>query len=102
MFLITVSWLTQNQWYLMAVGSIGLLQTVIAAGTRHSNAAHRINAREVETFENAKVVDLEDSYPKCGNALLSGYFPGGELGKEEENWWKGRDRTAYESLRRHG
>lgn len=105
-FLITVSGLTQNQWYLMAIGSIGMLQNVVAAGTRRSNSAHGINLREIETFEQAKamdtLMDLEDAYPRCGKALLAEYFPGGLLRKEEEDWWKGNDRKVYEVLRRDG
>jgi hypothetical protein len=103
-FLITVSGLTQDQWYLMAVGSIGMLQNVVAAGSRRSSAAHGINLREIETFENTKamdtLMDLEDAYPKCGKALLHEYFPGGGLKDEEEDWWKGIDRKAYDALRR--
>lgn len=104
LFLITVSGLTENQWYLMGVGAIGMLQNIIAAGSRRSSAAHGINLREIETFENTKamdtLMDLEDAYPKCGKALLGEYFPGGGLRKEEEDWWKGIDRKAYDALRR--
>lgn len=104
-FLIAVSGLTQNQWYLMAVGSIGMLQNVVAAGSRRSSAAHGINLREIETFERMKamdtLMDLEEAYPKCGKALLSEYFPGGGLRKAEEDWWKGINRRAYDTQRRH-
>jgi hypothetical protein len=103
-FLITVSGLSENQWYLMSVGAIGMLQNVVAAGSTRSCTAHGINLREIESFQSRKamdaLMDLEDAYPRAGKALLPEFFSERHLRGDEEDWWEERNRKCYESTRK--
>ncbi|KAF8221873.1 hypothetical protein L208DRAFT_1426505 [Tricholoma matsutake] len=99
-FLITVSGLTQNTWYLLAVGGIGMIQNVIVAGVRRDMSTSGIHLVPVEKIEGTKVMDalmdLEINHKGVGESLVSEFFP--KLKAIETKWWAG-DRTAYDEKR---
>lgn len=103
LFLITVTSLKQNTWYLLAVGGLGMLQNVVVAGARRNMATSGIHLDVVEVINGGKVMDtlmdLDQAYPKVGRSLLSEFFPCAEgLTDAEVKWWDGQ-RSEYDALR---
>ena len=91
--LIVVAGLKQDAWYLLAIGSMGMAQNVVAASARRTPAAHGLPLEEVDIIEGPKVMgvlkDLEVRYPGTGPSLVGIFFPG-SLRDDEERWWKAR------------
>ena len=102
-FLITVSGLTENTWYLLAVGGIGMIQNVVIAGVRRHPSTSGIHLDYVEKIERTKVMDtlmdLERRHAKVGKSLVSEFFSDpSNLRPSETKWWAG-DRKAYDEER---
>jgi len=93
-FLVMVFAFIENQWYIMAIGGIGTVQNIIAAGTKRPNATHGISLIEERTFQPGKVMralmDLDSAYPKAGRPLLREYFSSDGLRPDEKLWWDAR------------
>jgi hypothetical protein len=103
-FLITVTSLRQNTWYLLAVGGIGMIQNVVVAGARRSPSANGIHLKRIEKFEQRKVMDalmdLETAYPTVGRSLVPEFFSDARgLKPVERKWWDGT-KEEYEEARR--
>lgn len=101
--LISVAGLQQNSWFLMIVGSIGMVQNALAAGINRKPEARGMHLDKVETVRGYKVMDVlmdvEVSYPGAGKSLVQEFFPGGLKSKYgEEQWWNG-DRAQYNTAR---
>ncbi|KIY53633.1 hypothetical protein FISHEDRAFT_15425, partial [Fistulina hepatica ATCC 64428] len=88
--LITVAGLPVDTWYFMAIGLIGMVQNVVAAGARRSPEQFHIPLQFIEELSNPKVMktlqDLECRYPDVGFSLLPILFPG-RFRDDEEEWW---------------
>ncbi|KAK0213732.1 hypothetical protein IW262DRAFT_1279926 [Armillaria fumosa] len=100
-FLITVTAIKQDTWYLLGVGCLGMVQNVLVAGTeRHINTSG-IHLEKVEEYQQEEVMDalmdLEEDYPKVGRSLVSELFPSG-LYEAETQWWTGK-KEGYEKVR---
>jgi hypothetical protein len=105
--LITTSGLQTNTWFLVAVGGIGMIQNIYAAGARRDPGAYGIHLQFITCIAKPRVMQtlmsLEEEYPMCGSALLPIFFPGGTLRDNEKVFWAEMDNTAQqrELDRRH-
>ncbi|KAH8777590.1 hypothetical protein F5883DRAFT_409812 [Diaporthe sp. PMI_573] len=96
--LISVMALTKNAWYLVAVGTVGMAQNVIAAAASRDSETRGIYLkRKPMTFIGKKVMDvlmdLESWEPGCGRSLLKEFFPAGldvPVDRGEKEWWDQR------------
>ncbi|KAH6972628.1 hypothetical protein EDB80DRAFT_833937 [Ilyonectria destructans] len=77
LLLITAAGIKQNTWFLIAVGGIGILQNISAAGWSH-------------VIGESKVMDtlfaVEKAYPQVGRSMLATFFPGKLRPREQEKW----------------
>ena len=101
--LIAVSGLTQDTWYLLAVGALGMAQNAIVAAVSRTNQTRGVHLEESYELRGNKVMDvlmdLECLIPSAGKHLVSEYFPAGTSEKHgEKKWWNG-DRGEYDQKR---
>ena len=94
--LITVSGIHVHTWFLIAVGGLGMMYTVIVAGAPRRPEAFGIPLRYKEVFAQSRAMEtlkaVEKVYPGVGRSMLSTFFPG-ELNKEEIHFWTDIKRT---------
>ncbi|KAI0046633.1 hypothetical protein FA95DRAFT_1458706, partial [Auriscalpium vulgare] len=87
--LLTVAGLQNDAWYSFAVGALGMVQNVVAAGARRTPGAHGIHLEEASVIYERKVFAALRSAEaiECGVgiSLLPVFFPG-SLTEEEEAW----------------
>ncbi|KAJ6436690.1 Protein kinase-like domain protein [Purpureocillium lavendulum] len=78
--LITASAVTQNTWFLLAVGGVGIIQNLYVAGTSRPPQAFGLALEFVEVIGNLKCMDVlfevENRYPGLGKSMLSVFFTG--------------------------
>lgn len=90
-FLVTVTGIDDDPWFLMAVGGIGMMQNVFVAGVPRRPAAFGIHLELVEVVAKVTVMDtlktLEEKYPGAGGNLVDTFFPG-KLRKDDAIWWE--------------
>jgi hypothetical protein len=86
--LITSSALTDQSWFLIAVGGIGMLQNIFVAGWSRKPAALGMPLKYTTVIGRPKVsatlIEVERAFPKVGRALVGTFFPGGLFPSEEE------------------
>jgi hypothetical protein len=86
--LITSSALTDQSWFLIAVGGIGMLQNIFVAGWSRKPEALGLPLKFTTVFGSPKVftaiTEVERAYPNVGRALVGTFFPGGLFPREEE------------------
>ncbi|KAI1123845.1 hypothetical protein F5Y10DRAFT_251007 [Nemania abortiva] len=86
--LITSSALTDQSWFLIAVGLIGMLQNIFVAAWSRTPDAFGLPLKFQAVIGSPKVftaiTESEKAYPKVGRALVGIFFPGGIYPKEEE------------------
>lgn len=86
--LITSSAITDQSWFLIAVGLIGMLQNIFVAAWSRRPEAFGLPLKFQAVIGSPKVftaiVESEKAYPKVGRALVATFFPGGIYPKEEE------------------
>jgi hypothetical protein len=105
-FLITVTSLKQNTWYLLAVGGLGMIQNIVTAGARRNGSTCGIHLNKVEKFEQMKamdtLMDLETAYERVGRSLVPEFFSDPDsLRPAEKKWWYGDgEKEEYEKSRR--
>lgn len=106
--LLTVEGLEGDAWYLLAVGGLGMIQNVLAAGvTRSADALgfHFNEPAKGDLIKENKVMQTlmkaEEREPGVGLSLLPLYFPG-DLWPQEQVYWerKRRERNAAEQQKR--
>ncbi|KAI0723948.1 hypothetical protein C8T65DRAFT_627990 [Cerioporus squamosus] len=106
--LLTVEGLEGDAWYLLAVGGLGMLQNVLAAGvTRSADALgfHFAEGSKDDFIKEKKVMQTlmkaEEREPGVGLSLLPLFFPG-DLWPQEQEYWEGKrkERNAAELERR--
>ncbi|KAI0059470.1 hypothetical protein BV25DRAFT_1129269 [Artomyces pyxidatus] len=87
--LLIVAGLQNDAWYSFAVGALGMIQNVVAAGARRSSGAQGIHLERERVVYEEKLFralkEAEGIEPGVGLSLLPVFFPGG-LKKEEEAW----------------
>lgn len=88
--LITISGVQSYTWFLVAVGAIGMVHTVIVAGAPRQPSVLGIHLDFRDVFAQPKVMaalkDVESHYPGVGRSLLRIFFPG-NLRLDEQSWW---------------
>ncbi|KAL7626116.1 hypothetical protein AAE478_002886 [Parahypoxylon ruwenzoriense] len=103
LLLIASAGISQNTWFLFAVGGLGILQNAYVAGASREPAAFGMPLEYVEVIGEPKVMDalfaVEDRYPRLGRSMLSVFFPG-ELNADEKERWEGYERRAKEEKKR--
>ena len=86
--LITSSALTDNAWFLIAVGSIGMLQNIFVAGWSRKPQSLGLPLKFDGVIGHRKVIEalykVEERLPKAGQRLAGQFFPAG-LRKDEED-----------------
>ncbi|KAI0050547.1 hypothetical protein FA95DRAFT_1450779, partial [Auriscalpium vulgare] len=89
--LLTVAGLQNDAWYSFAVGALGMVQNMVAAGVRRKPGPHGIHLEEASVIYERKVFAALRSAEaiECGVgiSLLPVLFPG-SLTEEEEAWKK--------------
>ncbi|KAK8124176.1 hypothetical protein PG999_004094 [Apiospora kogelbergensis] len=89
--LITVCGIENLTWFLLAVGTIGMIHTIIVAGAPRQPGLFGIHLRYRDVFAQPKVMktlqELEMAYPGCGRSMIKTFFPG-DLHEEEKLWWQ--------------
>jgi len=95
--LLVVAGLQSHAWYLLAVGSLGMVQNYIVAGVGRSPGAFGIHLEDVAVVHKDKVFEAlkkaEELERGVGISLLPIFFPGG-LRESEKDWVKERE-AAY-------
>jgi hypothetical protein len=116
LFLLAVAGIKENAWILLLVGTLGMVQNIVAAGLHRNPSAlgihlepDRGNDEQQSPFVYPKppksgerpegimsiLKRLEVRYPRAGACLLDEFFHKG-MRKEEEIWWE-EMRIKYES-----
>lgn len=93
--LISVLALKQDAWYLVAIGSIGMIQNAIVAAASREPKRRGIHLNNLPMiFIGEKVqdvlMDLDRWEAGCGRSLLKEFFPAGlDVPKDrgEQDWW---------------
>ncbi|KAI9740314.1 MAG: hypothetical protein M1834_004892 [Cirrosporium novae-zelandiae] len=96
LLLITVSRTQRNTWFLLAIGSVGILQNIYVAGASRSPKAFGVPVEFVEVIGETKVMPtlfrVEEHYPRLGKNMLGTFFPG-DLREDEQVKW-----AEYETI----
>jgi hypothetical protein len=78
--LIAAAGLTQNTWFLLAVGGLGIVQNLLVAGWRRNPSALGIHLQFREVTEETATMDAlfaaEERYATVGHSLSPVFFPG--------------------------
>jgi hypothetical protein len=86
--LITSSALTDQSWFLIAVGGIGMLQNMFVAGWSRNPEALGLPLKFTTVIGSPKVItaliEAEKAFPTVGRALVGTFFPGGLFPREEK------------------
>jgi len=90
LLLITAAGLKQNTWFLLAIGSIGILQNIFVAGWRRFPKSFGVPLNFKTVIGKPKVMDtlfeVEETYPRLGRSMLDTFFPGKLRPDEEKRW----------------
>ena len=88
--LLTVSGIKNHTWFLVAVGALGMVHTIVIAGAPRKPEWFGVPLEYCNVFANRKVIDAlkaaETEYPGVGRAMLPTFFPAG-LKPDEDEWW---------------
>jgi hypothetical protein len=86
--LISSSALTDQSWFLIAVGGIGMLQNIFVAAWSRRPEALGLPLKFQTVVGSPKVfttiIEAEKVHPKVGRALVGTFFPGGLFPREQE------------------
>ena len=90
LLLVTASGLKTNTWFLLAVGSIGIIHNIFVAGANRRPENFGIPLDFVEVIGRPKVMstllELESKYKDLGKSLLDEFFPGEIRAHEQQRW----------------
>ncbi|RKL35731.1 hypothetical protein BFJ70_g7905 [Fusarium oxysporum] len=103
--LISVMALKERVWYLVGVGTVGMIQNATAAAMSRTPEARGIHLKRGKMiFIGQKVMDvlmdLDTWQPGCGRSLLKEFFPAGlDVPKDrgENDWWEEKKRKDDEN-----
>lgn len=88
LLLITSSALTDQSWFLIAVGGVGMLQNMFVAGWSRRPEALGMPLKFTTVIGSPKVsatlMEAERAFPTVGRALVDTFFPGGLFPREEK------------------
>ncbi|KAI0824379.1 hypothetical protein BC628DRAFT_1279436, partial [Trametes gibbosa] len=91
--LLTVEGLSGDAWYLLAVGGLGMVQNVVAAGAQRSADAlgfHFEPSTKADVVRENKVMQtlmsVEEKEPGVGLSMLPLFFPGDLRAEEQAHW----------------
>lgn len=88
--LLTVSGIRNQSWTLVAIGSVGMIHTVVIAGAPRRPEWFGIHLDYRGVFVERKVMtalqSAEMAFPGLGRSMLSTFFPGA-LREDEARWW---------------
>jgi hypothetical protein len=97
LLLITAAGIKENTWYLLAVGAIGILQNMIAAGVRRTPAALGVPIEYDSIIGDPSVMQtlyaVERKQSGLGRSMLPIFFPG-KLTDDEVKEWKRLEEIA--------
>ncbi|KAI1453934.1 hypothetical protein F4805DRAFT_441907 [Annulohypoxylon moriforme] len=97
LLLITAAGISENTWFLLGVGAIGILDNIYVAGASRSPKDFGIPLEFIRVIAHHRVMqtlfDVERLYPRVGKSMLATFFPG-ELRKDEINKWSEFDEIA--------
>jgi len=95
--LISVAGWEQHTWFILGVGTIGILHNVLVAGMKRQPHAFGINLVYQCTIVEGKVMEVlrlvEEAYPRAGAAMRDTFFPG-KLRPRERLLWEYAERRA--------
>lgn len=105
--LISIGGLEEDTWYLLIVGIVGTIHSLVVAGSRRTAKAHGVpleaadplvveDPRDPEKYDQGQMAALksaEEAKPGIGLALLRIFFPG-DLGDDQAYWDRVRGPTA--------
>jgi hypothetical protein len=99
--LIMVAGLKSHSWYLVVVGSVGMLQNAMLAAAARRPDRRGLPLALVDTIVTHRVMDglmdLDATIENAGLSLRDEFFPG-FLREDEKDWWDG-ERDAYDNIR---
>jgi hypothetical protein len=88
--LITAASVTANTWFLLAVGGIGILQNLAAAGLARNPSAFGIHLEFIDVIGHVKVMatlfEVERKFPHVGLSMLDVFFTGQRTDAEQKEW----------------
>ncbi|KKY17181.1 hypothetical protein UCRPC4_g05674 [Phaeomoniella chlamydospora] len=91
LLLITTSGIKKNTWFLLAVGSIGMVQNIVVAGSPRDPAAFGMPMTFHQVIGKTKVMEtlfaVDEKYKGLGRSMREIFFPGGHLGDWEKTKW---------------
>ncbi|KAL6228810.1 hypothetical protein BDW75DRAFT_250576 [Aspergillus navahoensis] len=102
LLLITASALTLNPWFLLAVGSLGMLHKIYVSFHPRRPENFGVPLEFQDVIGEQKVMEalykVEELYPHFGRNMLPEFFPG-KLRKEEEEKWAELEEKAEAAKR---
>lgn len=94
--LITVSGIHDHTWFLMAVGALGMLYTVVVAGAPRKPEAFGIPLKYVGVYVRNRTMEAlkaaEEDHPGVGQSMLSTFFPGSIEEADVPFWEKAKEK----------
>lgn len=98
--LVTVSGIKEHTWFLVAVGTLGMLHTIVISGAPRRPEWFGIHLRYREVFIKRRVIEtlraVDEKYPGVGKSMLTTFFPNGVRGRDAE-WAYGIRRATSQS-----
>lgn len=98
LLLIFASGIKDNSWYLLAIGTVGIIFNVYVAGVSKDPRCNGLPVKLKTVLGHRKVMQalylVEEEYPGLGRNMRDVFFPGGELRPQEKEKW-----TAFEEAR---
>ncbi|KAL8835891.1 MAG: hypothetical protein Q9176_006664 [Flavoplaca citrina] len=89
-FLVTVAGLREDTWYLLAVGCMGMVQNIVAAGAARDPSVFGMALKHIGVVKGNKVMQVlmqtEELHPRVGASLVPILFPG-RLRESERAFW---------------
>lgn len=89
--LVTVSGIHDHTWFLVAVGTLGMIYTVVVAGAPRRPEAFGIPLKYKGVYVRDKTMEAlkaaESDYPGVGQSMLSTFFPG-RLREADVAFWE--------------
>ncbi|KAI1354725.1 hypothetical protein F5Y01DRAFT_272548 [Xylaria sp. FL0043] len=97
LLLVTAAGIQEDTWYLLAIGSLGILDNIYVAGVSRSPNDFGIPLEFVTVIGHCKVMqalsEVETRYPRVGKSMLATFFPG-SLRQDEIERWNEFERSA--------
>ncbi|KAI0399685.1 hypothetical protein F4802DRAFT_540274 [Xylaria palmicola] len=95
--LITAAGVAENTWFLLAIGSLGILDNIYVAGVSRSPEDFGVPLEFVAVIGHRKVMqtllEVEARFPRVGRSMLATFFPG-NLRQDEIDRWNEFDKLA--------